>query len=46
MGRLVSLGGLELENLGVCNRALLEKWLWWFLLESNALWPLVWDYCE
>lgn len=36
--RLVSLGGLEIENLRVCNKVLLTKWVWHFPLEPDTFW--------
>lgn len=31
-------GGFEIGNLRMCNKALLAKWLWRFVLDPKSLW--------
>lgn len=31
-------GGLDIKDVSNFNRALLSKWLWWFLKEDKAIW--------
>ena len=37
----ISSGGLGIRKIGLFNEPLLEKWLWRFRIEKDALWRLV-----
>lgn len=38
MCRLKDLGGVGIKDLGLINKALLNKWNWRILVEEDAIW--------